>query len=52
MVMTSSLANTLPKTTLIISYDEAAVEGTLPCNVSLLPVPLFVVERTSAFDVS
>ena len=52
MVMTSSLANTLPKTTLMISCDEAAVEGTLPCNVSLLPAPLFVVERTSTFDVS
>lgn len=48
--MTSSHANTLPKTTLIISCDEAAVEGTLACNVSLLPVPLFVVERTSIFE--
>ena len=52
IVMSSSLANTLPKTTLIISCDEAAVKQTLPCNVSLLPVQLFVMERTSTFDVS
>ena len=52
MVTTSSLVNTLPKTALITSWDDAAVEGTLTFNVSWLPVPLPVAEGTLTFDVS